>query len=248
MGKIVAIGGGECGRPGTIYETEEIDREIITMTNKTNPNFLLIALGNDNPQMYYDTLGLIYKEKFCCCIDQLTREDLRYFEIIKKKIEWADVIYIGGGNSLRLLKLMRKYGVDQLLRDAFIDNKVLCGLSAGAISWCDYGNSHSTNTGIVEKDYIKVRALGLIHIMLCPHFDSDPNRNKSLMRIMKRLKGTTAIALNDCTAIEVIDNKFRIITSKHSGNAFKIYWKDGEYVREILKKNKFMELHSLYIR
>ncbi len=45
--KIVAIGGGENGRilesgEKSLYETEAMDREIIRLTEKEKPNYLLI--------------------------------------------------------------------------------------------------------------------------------------------------------------------------------------------------------------
>ena len=48
MSKFVLIGGGENGRKGTEYETKEIDKEIIKLTNKVNNiNFLFLAHGNN---------------------------------------------------------------------------------------------------------------------------------------------------------------------------------------------------------
>lgn len=35
--KIVAVGGGEIGRPGTTVDTLEIDRRTVQMTGKTKP-------------------------------------------------------------------------------------------------------------------------------------------------------------------------------------------------------------------
>jgi len=57
MGKLVMVGGGECGRPGTSYETKAIDSEIIALTGKASPNFLFTALGNEDPKLYYKLMG-----------------------------------------------------------------------------------------------------------------------------------------------------------------------------------------------
>jgi len=54
MGKIVAIGGGENGRPGYKYETEFLDKEIIHLSNKKVPNFLFVGLASKYPNSYYD--------------------------------------------------------------------------------------------------------------------------------------------------------------------------------------------------
>ena len=40
MKKIIAIGGGEIGRPGFPIETTSIDKEIIKLTRKKNPSLL----------------------------------------------------------------------------------------------------------------------------------------------------------------------------------------------------------------
>ena len=43
----------------------------------------------------------------------------------------------------KLMRLFRKYGIDKTLIEAYNDDKVLCGVSAGGICWCDWGNSDS---------------------------------------------------------------------------------------------------------
>ena len=40
------------------------------------------------------------------------------------------------------------------------------------------------------------------------------------------------IALDNCTAIEIIDDKYKIIKSKKNASVKKIYWKNGEYKKE----------------
>ncbi len=44
MQKIVAIGGGEIGRPGFPVETTSIDKEIIFLSGKKDQNFFLYRL------------------------------------------------------------------------------------------------------------------------------------------------------------------------------------------------------------
>lgn len=243
MGKIVAIGGGECGRPGTVYETQAIDTEIISLTCKKSPNFLLIALGNNDPDLYFRTLGKIYKD-FGCNVDELKKTDLDRYDVIEKKIQWADIIYVGGGNSLRLMNIFRKYHITELLEEAYRRNKVLCGLSAGAICWCDYGNSNSRKE--TSNKIIRVRALGFLHVLLCPHYDVDINRKISLKEMMKRTYKIPALALDNCAAIEVLDDEFRIISSNQKAQATKCFWKEGIFVEEKIEKDKFYKLDSLY--
>ena len=75
MKKIVAIGGGENGRKTEDgkcfdYETEKIDKEIILLTGKKQPNFLFICHSFSNSlkiqKSYYDTMKRIYKDRYGC--------------------------------------------------------------------------------------------------------------------------------------------------------------------------------------
>jgi hypothetical protein len=41
--RILAMGGGENGRPGTTYEIKKFDEEIVKMAGQKNPKLLFIA-------------------------------------------------------------------------------------------------------------------------------------------------------------------------------------------------------------
>ena len=57
MGIFVLIGGGENGREGTNYETEKIDKEIVSLLpTKKEKNFLFIAHGNNYEKEYYEVI------------------------------------------------------------------------------------------------------------------------------------------------------------------------------------------------
>jgi hypothetical protein len=46
-----------------------------------------------------------------------------------------DVIYVGGGNTANLAAVWRVHGLDDILRRAWEQGVVLCGLSAGMNCW-----------------------------------------------------------------------------------------------------------------
>jgi dipeptidase E len=95
------------------------------------------------------------------------------FEHIKRKILGADIVYVGGGNTLQMMRIWRRLGVDKLLRSAWENGTVLCGISAGAICWFGSGHSDSMSFYNPKKwDYIKVRGLGLVDGIFCPHYNS----------------------------------------------------------------------------
>ncbi len=56
-------------------------------------------------------------------------------EEVNQKIENADIIYVGGGNTAYMMQVWRKYSVDKALIKAYKSGKILSGLSAGSICW-----------------------------------------------------------------------------------------------------------------
>lgn len=245
MGKIVAIGGGENGHGKTQYETAVIDKEIIRLTGKSNPNFLFIGSANLYADRYYEVMKSIYGDIYGCNTDYLTNEEHRNFSIAQSKIQWADIIYVGGGNTLKLMMGWRKYGIDKLLIEAYQADKVLCGVSAGGICWCDYGNSDSRRFTSNSDKLIRVKGLGLINILFCPHINTEANRADDLKRMMKTTHKIPAIAV-DMGALEIVDNQYRILTINSSATANKCYWKNGRYFCESIIDDKFKPIEELY--
>ncbi|MFQ5621295.1 MAG: Type 1 glutamine amidotransferase-like domain-containing protein, partial [Candidatus Nanoarchaeia archaeon] len=110
MGKIVAIGGGEIKN----FETLSIDRAITKLTGKKKPKALFIPTASGDAEGYWQTFQKVYGKRLGCRTDKLflLREKPTNKEITKK-IKWADLIYVGGGNTLRMLKIWRRKGVDK---------------------------------------------------------------------------------------------------------------------------------------
>ncbi len=251
MGKIIALGGGEIGRPnkrGGFYpiETISIDKEIISQTNKKNPSLLFIPTASNDSESYSEVVKKHFS-KLGCQVDvlYLIRE-----ELIKKQIEnkvlSTDIIYVGGGNTLKMMNIWRKTGVDEILKKAYRKNIVLSGISAGSICWFKFGNSDSRKFIDGSDKLIKVTGLGLINALHCPHYDIEKHRRTDLKRMMKTIPKIVSIALENCCAIEVIDDKFRILKSKPDAKAYKIFWEKGKYFKEkITSKKEFEDMNKL---
>lgn len=238
MKKIIAIGGGEMGRPGYPVETTKIDKEVIKISGKKNPKLLFVPTATDDSQSYIDVITKQYGKRLGCKIDTLflVKEKPSKKEI-QNKILNSDIIYVGGGNTLKMMNIWRKYGVDKILKEAYKKGIVLTGLSAGSICWFKYGNSDSRRFYNPKADLIKVSGLNLINALHCPHYDFEKDRKSDLKKMMKKTS-MVAIAIDNCCAIEVVDDKYRIIDSKKSANAYKVYWKNNKYYEEVINKNK----------
>ncbi len=74
--------------------------------------------------------------------------------------------------------------------------------------WCPFGVSDSRSFTAIDEswDYIAIRGLGLVDIVLCPHVDADPRRPMYAASIARR-RPLAVPGLDDCTALQVVDGR-----------------------------------------
>lgn len=259
--KIVAIGGGHNGRKkndGTFspYETGPMDQEIIKITGKEKPNFLFIAHSQDKEEAqdeYFLTMKNIYETKYGCECRHLKSKDLLDSDKVSKLIEWSDIIYEGGGNTLDMIRLWNETGFDKVLRNAWENGKVMCGVSAGANCWFKECSSDSLQI-MYGKDQplIVVDCIGLINGLFVPHCD-EPGRTDNVKDLLKT-SSEIGLSISNCCALEIIDDEYRLITSTSLTNntkpyGLKTYWENGEYIVEQIDDSlEFKPLDELLSR
>lgn len=248
MIKLVAIGGGENGRPGTEYETKQIDEEIVKLSGKKHPNVLFIPPPSKFQEDYFKVMQKVFVRLGCDIFPLYLSDPNPNKKILEDTILNADIIYVGGGNTLNMLKYWRKHGIDNILKKVVNKDIVLSGLSAGAICWFKYGNSDSLKFSDGRNPLIKVWGLDFVPLMICPHYDVEADRKPSLRRMIKG-QGGIAIALDNCTAIQVQDGQYRILTSSRNAHAYKVYRKDGKVIQEQIPVSKdFKSLDELILK
>ena len=247
MGKIIAIGGGIIGKKGRDAVTRKIDEEIVALTGKANPSLLFVPTGSDDSKSACFLVRKYFGGKLGCKTDNLLLLKEEYSQAeLEKKILGADIIYVGQGNTLKMMTIWRKLGVDKLLKIAYEKGTVMAGVSAGAICWFDSGNSDSRRFTSGSDKLIRVRGLGLFPALLCPHHDCEVHRQADLERMMKSVPKIPAIALDNCAALEIVERKYRIITSQPEARAYKIFWKKGKFHKEeIIAKEEYQSLEGL---
>ena len=252
--KIVAIGGGENGRVlengnKTDYETEEMDKEIIKLSGKEKPNFLFLEHAiNDKiiQESYYQTMKKIYKDRYGCNCKNLTIEELDNKDLVLEKIEWADIIYEGGGDTFSMIKLWKEKGFNDVLFDAWTKGKVISGISAGAVCWFNSCNSEIDNN---YKKFNTVKCLDWINLFITPHIDENGRLSSTREQLKSNKK--VGILLSNRSAIEIIDNKYRIIINKAKAKkkpfVIKAYWKDNKFIKKELKNyNNYKLIENLF--
>ncbi len=152
---------------------------------------------------------------------------------LKKMVETADIIYVGGGNTLMMMKLWRRLDLDKLIKKAWKSGTVMCGLSAGSICWYESGHSDSMWYYNKQKwDYIRVRCLDLLPFIHCPHYDSETESKKrkdSFKKMLKKYPGKIGVTCDDGVAVEYLGDQFRVLSNQLSSHAYKVFWKNGEF-------------------
>ena len=204
---LVAIGGGEIRTRGTV----DIDREIIRLSKRKSPTVLFIPTASSDSERYCRRF-VEYFGKFLKCRTDVLRllDGPPSAQQIETKIFDADIIYVGGGNTLSMMRLWRRLSVDGLLRRAYENGIVLSGISAGAICWFDSGHSDSMSFYNPRNwKYINVKGLGLISGVHCPHYNSmtrGVSRRRDFKEMIRRTGGF-GIALENNCAIEFVDGR-----------------------------------------
>lgn len=247
--KIAAVGGGENGRINSKgmkmpYELGEIDREIVRLSGKEKPRFLFLAhskVGRDplEEEKYINIEKSIFGDALGCDFRALLiREVTDEPEKAKEYLDWADIVYEGGGNTAAMMAFWRETGFDLLLRGAWEAGKVMCGISAGAICWFSSGNS-----GLEEyksREVNAVEGLGFIDAYLSPHCEQEWKRASEISTLKRIYK--VGLSLSGCSAIEIVGDGYRIIRSTPADSAFtpyvlRTFCKNGEIFEERLESS-----------
>jgi dipeptidase E len=225
---IIAIGGGEVYN----HETYAIDQFIVASSNIDNPNLLFIPTASGDAQSYVEVISDLYTSLGCTVDSLLLCEGTTTSEEAKSKIEKADIIYVGGGNTEYMMDVWREYSVDRYLLDAYQDNKVLSGLSAGSICWFVAGHSDSEFVAEEENPTFKwVKGLGIIPYLHCPHYDEESRKDFEDLYIGQT---TDAIAIENQVAIVWQDGEMRVIKANPEKNAYRLSWSENGLVKERL--------------
>lgn len=170
---------------------------------------------------------------------------------IERRIFSADILYVGGGNTLAMMRLWRRLGVDRLLRAAYEQGIVLAGISAGAICWFESGHSDSMSFYDPQRwEYIRVKGLGLVRGIHCPHYNGRTRgvpRRKDFQEMIGKTGGIGIAIENNC-AIEFLDGRwYRVIGSRPNARAYRVRKRGGVVAaEEIPRQDEWARIEELY--
>lgn len=227
--KIVGIGGG------FFYKNEKGNwtcscissiKRIIELSNKNNPNVLLLAHAAINPDIEKHATIILSEifEELGCNVKILLKEELK----IKNKsidfVDWSDVIYEDGGCTQNMVNLWNSTGFSALLRNA--NDKVLSGLSAGSCCWFSNFNCRKENFICEGKGF------SLIDAYFVPHATERDRISTSLVHLKEN--GKVGLFIPDNCAIEIVDDKYQIIYDDFGFELVRYHAKSKYYENDCL--------------
>jgi dipeptidase E len=210
MKVIVPIGGGEISLRSTI----EIDKYIVSLVDKETKKVLFIPTASGDMPSYIERFTNLYKE-LGCEVDTLLLSKTENDNLIRSKIFSSDIIYIGGGNTARMMRIFKRTHVNEYLKLAYEKGIILTGLSAGAMAYFTNGYSDSNRSTNPEASLCLVKCLDLIPYCFCPHYNEE--ERKSFDEFVVK-KGFNGLALEDNVALVVIDDKIQGIIKSNTNN------------------------------
>lgn len=201
--KIYAIGGGK---------EFKIYREMIKFMDIKNPEVLVIphAQPLEKQQGNYDRMYNILAQPFGCSIKILKSNELNDFNKVKELLHSSDIIYVCEGSTLEMLKIWKNYYFDELLKEEWEKGKLIAGTSAGANCWF---NSFTTE---IDGNLYIGQGLNFIDTYITIH--GQKNNFYDFHKESLRNNSKLGILLTNGTAIEIEDDKCKIVTSNNNSS------------------------------
>lgn len=131
-----------------------------------------------------------------------------------KRFGRADVLCFGGGDEQYLVKVMRESGVAEALPELF-RTRVYLGISAGSMVVGRLFSQDLMRELIPEEVFEgNDTGLGLLDLSILPHLNSDyfAHLRPELIQSLASKFPTTVYALDDTSALKIIDDQIEVVT------------------------------------
>ncbi len=221
----VSIGGGELKNKTTAPidgYIASLAKSRITDGRRGYALFFPTASHDSNP--YFNSFRKTYTSLFDMKSDiAILTKGLMSLEHVAEKIQKADVIYVGGGDTLFLMDVWRKTGIDKLVWEAYQRGAVLCGLSAGAICWFEDIYTDS----LLEGEFAPYKGLGKLKGAATPHY----NQRTEFDEVATGQGYPLSYAIEDNAAV-VFEDEEPVGALSSGGNAYRLILQGGNLTKE----------------
>ena len=210
--QIIAIGGGGFGRnPGQGI----IEKYILEQSNKTKPNVCFIPTATGDNEAYKVNYYATFSKMNCLPVH------LDFFKRtpnLEELIASQDIIFVGGGNTKSMLAVWKDWGLDEILRKAYNNGTIMCGVSAGANCWFEKAVVDSWSEELKVMD-----CMGFVKGNCCPHYDEEPERRPMVKKFLEDKTLNNCFAVEGGCALHITDEtEFKAVVFSKGKNAFEV--------------------------
>jgi len=204
---LVLIGGGEIGN----NETYPLDQKVRSFSKKASAHMLFLGTASEDPEGYDDAVERVYGELGCEVRPLHLASETPSREALQEALDWADMVYLGGGNTKFLLKRLQETGFAQMMIRALDEREdlVVAGLSAGASCWCECSYADCDIMDGVSEKMVFLPCLGYLPFVFNPHAQ-DPARS-GFVEELKKIQFQTAYSLENDTALVIQGKKTKML-------------------------------------
>lgn len=129
-----------------------------------------------------------------------------------------DLVFVTGGNTANALSIWRMHGFDKVLRQAWEQDVLLTGYSAGAICWFEAGVTDSFGPQLEGmRD-----GLGFLAGSACPHYDAEELRRPVYRELVAEAFPAGYAADDDAALLFVGTELAEVWTIREGATAYRV--------------------------
>jgi dipeptidase E len=198
-------------------ENPRLDAFVLSLARSSPPRVCFVPTASGDSEGYVANFYRAFASLDCTPSD-LTLFD-RGVDDLEAFVLAQDVVYVGGGNTAAMLAVWRAHGLDVILRRAWAEGIVLCGISAGMNCWFEESVTDSFGTRLAPLH----DGLGLVAGSRCPHYDGEEERRPAYRRLVASGELRAGWAADDGAALVFAGTELaEVVSSRPDAGAYRV--------------------------
>lgn len=218
--QIIALSGGFSIEP----RNKRMDRYILSSVENKKPKICFLPTASGDSKNYVKRFYNFFEKENCEPVHlplfKATITNLEEFILNQ------DIIYVGGGNTKNMLAIWKDWGLDDILKKAYHNGVLLCGVSAGSLCWFEQGLTDS-----IPEKLTKIDCIGLLEGSNSPFCNFGSAKMDTYREMIKNNKIIPGIATEIGVGLHYVnENLIKVISSRKGVNAYDISKKSEQLI------------------
>jgi dipeptidase E len=206
--RILAMGGHDFDRrPGN----QALCDQIVELAGSAQPRICLLPTASGDAAEQIARFRRCFGERDC------RPSEISLFRLGEGQLDLRghllaqDAIYVGGGSLLNLLAIWRAHELEAVLREAWEEEILIVGQSAGAMCWFEGGVTKSSGPPAPAE------GLGLLPGSASVHYHSEPERRRVYFDAIQSGALPPGLGIDDQAAVLYEDTQIAAAFSARPG-------------------------------